>query len=156
MTGAEWSKMRSKFFCPHGWMNVWDRPPLKGSERVKVPERDTRAAHLNQKPLDLTRMIIEASSEANDVVWEPFGGLFTACLAAEHLGARASVANQSVLFKLPSTNNSAETGGSSLDEPFAGVLDVNCRESATRLSLVSPLDSTAFQSPIGMPWNFVA
>jgi site-specific DNA-methyltransferase (adenine-specific) len=88
MTAAEWSRMRAKFFCPHGWMNVWDRPPLKGAERIKVPEQDTRAAHLNQKPLDLTRMIIEASSEAGDVVWEPFGGLFTACLAAKHLGRK--------------------------------------------------------------------
>ena len=88
MTATEWSRMRSKFFCPHGWMNVWDRPPLKGAERIKVPEQDTRAAHLNQKPLDLTRLIIEASSEAGDVVWEPFGGLFTACLAAKHLGRK--------------------------------------------------------------------
>jgi DNA methylase len=89
MTGTEWAKMRTKFFCPHGWMNVWDRPPLKGSERVKVPDRDTRAAHLNQKPLDLMKLIIEASSEPGDVVWEPFGGLFSACLASRHCNRRA-------------------------------------------------------------------
>ena len=89
MTGADWLKFRSKFFCPHGWMNVWDRAPLKGTERIKVPDADLKAAHLNQKPLDLMRLIIEASSESGDVVWEPFGGLFTACVAARNSGRKA-------------------------------------------------------------------
>ena len=40
-------------------------------------------------PLDLMALIIEASSEAGDVVWEPFGGLFSACLAARQLGRKA-------------------------------------------------------------------
>ncbi len=89
MTEADWSRMRSKFYCPHGWTNVWDRPSLKGSERVKVPDREAKAAHLNQKPLDLMRNIIEASSDAGDVVWDPFGGLFTACLASQQTGRQA-------------------------------------------------------------------
>jgi site-specific DNA-methyltransferase (adenine-specific) len=86
MTADDWSRLRSKFSCPHGWTNVWDRLPLKGSERIKVPARDAKAAHLNQKPLDLMRLIIDASSEPGDVVWEPFGGLFSACLAARNSG----------------------------------------------------------------------
>ncbi len=89
MTADDWSRMRSKFFCPHGWMNVWDRAPLKGAERIKVPAQESKAAHLNQKPLDLMRLIIEASSERGDAVWEPFGGLFSASLAAKNLGRRA-------------------------------------------------------------------
>lgn len=89
MGAEQWAKMRSKFFCPHGYMNVWDRPPLKGRERVKVPHKESKAAHLNQKPLDLMRLIIEASSERNDVIWEPFGGLFSACLAAKLLNRKA-------------------------------------------------------------------
>ena len=48
-----------------------------------------KALHLNQKPLDLMRMIIKASSDEGDVVWEPFGGLFTACRAAADIGRRA-------------------------------------------------------------------
>jgi len=44
---------------------------------------------LNQKPLDLILAIIEASSDRGDVVWEPFGGLFTACIAARRLGRKA-------------------------------------------------------------------
>lgn len=86
-SAEQWSGMRSKFRCPHGITNVWDRPPVNGNERVKSPSG--RAAHLNQKPLDLVRMIIEASSDEGDVVWEPFGGLLTACYAAAEAGRRA-------------------------------------------------------------------
>lgn len=89
MTATQWATMRSKFHCPHGYTNVWDRAPLKGNERVKVPDRDTKAAHLNQKPLDLMALIIGASSDAGDVIWEPFGGLFSAALAARTIGRPA-------------------------------------------------------------------
>lgn len=88
MTAEEWACMRAKFHCPVGFTNVWDRPPLKGSERVKIPGGG-KAAHLNQKPLDLLSMIIEASSDQGDVVWEPFGGLFSASLAARQAGRMA-------------------------------------------------------------------
>ncbi|MEH2347871.1 MAG: DNA methyltransferase [Nostoc sp.] len=87
LTGQEWSKMRSKFRCPHGFTNVWDRQALRGDERVKAPSG--KALHLNQKPLDLMSIIIEASSDQNDVIWEPFGGLFSASLAAHKLVRKA-------------------------------------------------------------------
>jgi len=86
-TVEEWSKMRSKFKCPHGVTNIWDRPPVNGKERIKTPEG--KAVHLNQKPLDLLRRIIDASSDEGDVVWEPFGGLFSAAYAACELNRRA-------------------------------------------------------------------
>ena len=86
-TAEQWSHMRSKFNCPHGVTNVWDRPPVNGAERMKAPSG--KAVHLNQKPLDLMMQIIEASSDPGDVVWEPFGGLFTASLAAKRLGRKA-------------------------------------------------------------------
>lgn len=86
MTGEQWSKMRSKFKCPHGYTNVWDRSALRGKERIKIPANISKSAHLNQKPLDLMRLIIEASSDSSDVIWEPFGGLFSASLAARMLG----------------------------------------------------------------------
>ena len=81
-TSQQWAEMRAKFNCPHGFTNVWDRPPLRGPERYKLNGDSGKAIHLNQKPLDLISMIIKASSDENDVVWEPFGGLFTACIAA--------------------------------------------------------------------------
>ncbi len=85
-TGEDWRSMRSKFHCPHGWTNVWERNPVNGSERIRAPNK--KAIHLNQKPLDLMRLIIEASSDEGDVVWEPFGGLFTAALAAKQTNRR--------------------------------------------------------------------
>ena len=88
-TAPQWAAMRPKFECPHGFTNVWDRPALRGSERCKVNGSSGKATHLNQKPLDLMSMIINASSDEGDVIWEPFGGLFTACLAAWH-GRRRS------------------------------------------------------------------
>lgn len=87
MTGKEWAEMRSKFYCPHGYTNVWERPPLRNEERIKA--LNGKSAHLNQKPLDLMNLIIEASSDVNDVIWEPFGGLFSASLSASNLKRRA-------------------------------------------------------------------
>jgi site-specific DNA-methyltransferase (adenine-specific) len=87
LTGQEWSQMRSKFRCPHGFTNVWERSALRGNERIKTPSR--KAIHLNQKPLDLMSLIIQASSDVNDIVWEPFGGLFSGALAAHQLERKA-------------------------------------------------------------------
>ena len=81
-TIEQWSAMRTKFKCPYGFTNVWSRTPLHGAERCRTNGRKGKAVHLNQKPLDLIRMIIDASSDEGDVIWEPFGGLFTACIAA--------------------------------------------------------------------------
>jgi len=80
-TKEEWLKLFPKFNPIHGYTNVWKRPALKGKERVSL-DKNGAAAHLNQKPLDLMRLLIEASSDPGDVVWEPFGGLFTGTLAA--------------------------------------------------------------------------
>lgn len=87
MTGEEWAQLRAKFSCPHGVTNVWDRNPVNGRERLR--SESGRAIHLNQKPLDLIEMIVAASSDEGEVVWEPFGGLFTACVAAARLNRRA-------------------------------------------------------------------
>jgi site-specific DNA-methyltransferase (adenine-specific) len=87
MTDEEWAATRSKFRCPHGVTNVWERAPLHGDERISTP--DGRAVHLNQKPLGLMTRILEASTDPGDVVWEPFGGLFSATVAAMRLGRRA-------------------------------------------------------------------
>ncbi|MGN0833982.1 MAG: DNA methyltransferase [Kiritimatiellia bacterium] len=87
LTGDQWSLMRAKFHCPHGFTNVWNRPPISGKERIK--NENNKALHLNQKPLDLMEMIIKASSDEGDVVWEPFGGLFSASRAAINLKRKA-------------------------------------------------------------------
>lgn len=50
------------------------------------------AAHLNQKPIELMKRIIESCTSVGDVVWEPFGGLCTGVAAAVELGRRAFAA----------------------------------------------------------------
>jgi site-specific DNA-methyltransferase (adenine-specific) len=75
----EWEKMRSKFKCPIGVTNVWNTPQLRNDERLKI---NMKAVHLNQKPLELVKRLIEISSEQEDIIWDPFGGLFTAAIAA--------------------------------------------------------------------------
>jgi site-specific DNA-methyltransferase (adenine-specific) len=86
---AQWSAMRAKFNCPHGFTNIWERPALRGAERFKSNGTSGKAVHLNQKPLDLMSLIIKASSDEGDVIWEPFGGLFSASVAAREAGRRA-------------------------------------------------------------------
>ena len=81
--------MRTKFTCPHGYTNIWQKNSLRGTERIKAPKTASKSAHLNQKPLDLMKLIIEATTDEGDVIWEPFGGLFSASLAARMLGRKA-------------------------------------------------------------------
>ena len=77
---------------PEGWRNVWNRPPLRGDERIKSRPGSGASMHSCQKPLDLMDMTIRASSNPGDVVWEPFGGLGGAAVAAINSGREAFVA----------------------------------------------------------------
>lgn len=88
-TSAEWDLMRAKFHCEIGVSNVWSLPAVRGPERVKV---DGACLHMNQKPLELLERIIRSSSDPGDVVWEPFGGLCSAAVAALRTGRRAFAA----------------------------------------------------------------
>ncbi len=82
LSKEEWELMRSKFYCPMGTTNVWQLPQLKDKERIKI---NNKAVHLNQKPLILIKKIIEMSSDINDIVWDPFAGLFTSAIASYEL-----------------------------------------------------------------------
>ena len=91
MTKDEYAKLLPKFYCKPGITNVWREPPLHGSERIKV-KNGGKSVHLNQKPLKLMRLIIESSSDVGDIVWEPFGGLCSAAVAAHQLSRRCYAA----------------------------------------------------------------
>ena len=82
-TAEEWVKMRAKFHCDVGITNVWREPPVRGEERLKDAYK---SIHMNQKPLRLLEQLILASSDQDDVVWEPFGGLCSTAVAALHTG----------------------------------------------------------------------
>lgn len=89
LSGEEWTRMRARFHCPVGETNVWREPPVRGSERLK---RKSKCIHLNQKPLRLMELILSMSTDRGDVVWEPFGGLCSAALAALRLDRRCFAA----------------------------------------------------------------
>jgi len=104
VTDGEWATMRHRWQHRHGITNVWQAPPLNGPERYKGngvrsaprvhrPGRNA-TVHLNQKPLEFMRRIVEAASAPGDVVWEPFGGLCSAVAAASELGRHGYAAEQ--------------------------------------------------------------
>lgn len=81
ITGEEWGRMRAKFYCQFGISNVWKEPPVNGTERIK---EGSRCTHMNQKPLRILELILKASSDPGDVVWEPFGGLCSVAIASNN------------------------------------------------------------------------
>lgn len=85
ISGKEWGKLRAKFDCEVGINNVWQEPPVRGTERLK---QKYKCVHNNQKPLRLIEIAIKASTDAGDMVWEPFGGLCSAAIAAHSLKRR--------------------------------------------------------------------
>ena len=78
ITAEEWSQQRAKFNFRQGITNVWNLPAVRGGERIK---HDQKSVHMNQKPLQLLRLIIESSTDPGDVVWDPFGGLCSTAVA---------------------------------------------------------------------------
>lgn len=102
VTAREWDSLRYSWKHTHGLTNVWSRPPLHDGERLKGTLRRAAprvymptggsAAHLNQKPLEFMERILYAVTKTDDAVWEPFGGLASASVAAVALGRKPYVA----------------------------------------------------------------
>ncbi|PXX32336.1 MULTISPECIES: DNA methyltransferase [Burkholderia] len=88
---GRWEKMRAKWNHVHGLTNVWSEPPVHGNSRLKVAD-GTGYLHANQKPLRLMELQVNASTDPGDVVWEPFGGMCSATLAAARMGRRGYAA----------------------------------------------------------------
>lgn len=79
LSGVQWARLRAKFTCPVGITNVWQTPQVGGTERIQGIRQGMsykfRSLHGSQKPLKFFELMIHASTDAKDVVWEPFGGL---------------------------------------------------------------------------------
>jgi site-specific DNA-methyltransferase (adenine-specific) len=92
ISGAEWAKLRAKFNCTVGITNVWRHPQVSGAERISgIRQRmkwKYKSLHGSQKPLKLIEIVIAASTNLRDVVWEPFGGLCPAAICSHKLGRR--------------------------------------------------------------------
>lgn len=97
VTAEEWASFRYRWNNGwHGITNVWNLGPLHGAERIRAS--GSAVAHLNQKPLELMERTIQASTNPGDVVWEPFGGLCSASIAATRLGRRPYAAEHVETF----------------------------------------------------------
>ena len=101
-----WARMRAKWNHTHGLTNVWQEPSIHGHERIRS---DAGYLHANQKPLALMRRQILACTDPGDVVWEPFGGLCSAAVAALQTGRRGYAAEiNPKYFKVASARLTAE------------------------------------------------
>ncbi|TAM74591.1 site-specific DNA-methyltransferase [bacterium] len=126
VTTTEWAALRHPWAHEHAVTNVWSHPPLNGEERYKGnghrsaprvhrPGKNA-TVHLNQKPLAFMRRILTASTRLSDVVWEPFGGLCSASVAAIELGRRPFAAEKYQVFheharqRLEEATRNKETG----------------------------------------------
>ena len=108
VTADQWTRLRYSWNFEYGATNVWSEPALRGKERFKgTGERSAprvhmptsmSSSHLNQKPLRLMRRIVKACTNQGDVVWEPFGGLCSASVAALELGRVAFAAEVIPIF----------------------------------------------------------
>jgi site-specific DNA-methyltransferase (adenine-specific)/modification methylase len=61
--------------------DVWELPLVQGNERIKLS--NGKAAHPTQKPIEMLKRIIFASSNENDVVLDTFLGSGTTCFVAK-------------------------------------------------------------------------
>lgn len=90
LSGEQWSRLRAKFKCEVGVTNVWREPQVGGAERIQGTRNGMkykfRSLHGSQKPLKLIDLIIRASTDRDDVVWEPFGGLCPGAIVSWRLG----------------------------------------------------------------------
>lgn len=64
--------------------DVWEMPLVQGKERLK--RADGRALHPTQKPEEMLKRIILASSNKNDIVLDPFMGSGTTAVVAKKYG----------------------------------------------------------------------
>ena len=62
----------------------WDLNICLGEERIK--DQDGKSLHNTQKPMDLLRRVILASTKAGDIILDPFVGSGTTAAAAKELG----------------------------------------------------------------------
>lgn len=112
VNSSQWERLRAKFNFEYNTTNVWQHPPLRSKERLK---NGSIISHPNQKPEKLMQRIICASSDMNNVVWEPFAGTATASLVAmqqqrrffacEFMEKYANLSYERLMQKIPDNNN---------------------------------------------------
>lgn len=71
---------------PRMMRDVWTFPVVQGEERLRG--KDGKALHPTQKPLELVRRTIVASTNRNEIVLDPFMGSGTTAVAAQSEGRK--------------------------------------------------------------------
>lgn len=79
ISAKDWDALRPTWHHAHGHTNVWHCGAVHGHERLRSANG---YAHPNQKPLEILDFQIKSSSNHGDVIWEPFGGVCSAAVAA--------------------------------------------------------------------------
>lgn len=115
LSREEWGGMRAKFNFKNGITNVWQVPAVRNGERVKARGG---YVHMNQKPLILMVRCIEASTDLGDVVWEPFGGLCSATVAAGMTRRRGFAAEINPKFFAAAARRLADADGQKTEKLF--------------------------------------
>jgi len=75
---------KQKNGSPKQMRDVWSMPLVQGKERIRGS--DGRALHPTQKPEEMLKRIILASSNEGDIVLDPFLGSGTTAVVAKKLG----------------------------------------------------------------------
>lgn len=75
---------KQKDGSPKQMRDVWSMPLVQGKERIRGT--DGRALHPTQKPEEMLKRIILASSNEGDIVLDPFLGSGTTAVVAKKLG----------------------------------------------------------------------
>lgn len=90
ISSQTWERLRAKFKCEIGITNVWSEPQVAGVERIQGTRSGMkykfRSLHGSQKPLKFIERIIQCSTDSDDTVWEPFGGLCPGAVVSHRLG----------------------------------------------------------------------
>ena len=102
LTVGQWARLRAKFQCEVGVTNVWREPQVSGTERIQGVRSGMkykfRSLHGSQKPLKFIDRIVRASTDRDDTVWEPFGGLCPGAVVCHAVGRRYYAAETNAEF----------------------------------------------------------
>jgi len=77
---------KQKDGCPKQMRDLWELPLVQGKERLRG--NDGRALHPTQKPEEMLKRIILASSNKKDIVLDPFLGSGTTTYVAKKYGRK--------------------------------------------------------------------
>lgn len=80
--------------------------------------------HQNQKPLELIKMMVEKSSDINEIVFDPFSGSGTTCIASKETGRKylgIEIDDEYYKISVDRLNGITASGQTSIFTDFGGL-----------------------------------